>query len=123
MNLKEKLWSLVSQYVRRRDRGICFTCGMKYWNGDLGENDWKRMDAGHFLHGGLDFDLMNIHCQCTNCNRVLGGNMKVYRMKMISRYGEAAIADLMRRRQEVFKPSDEWLLAEIEKIKLLLEVI
>lgn len=123
MDLKEVLWKLISVYVRRRDRGICFTCGIRYWNDDLGENDWKRMDAGHFLHGALDFDLWNIHCQCQKCNRELGGNLVVYRQKMIAFYGKKTVEDMVRRSKEVFKPTDLWLQKEINRIQLLLDVI
>ena len=27
--LKNKLWKVCSEYIRRRDKGICFTCGRK----------------------------------------------------------------------------------------------
>lgn len=120
MTLEKKLWGLVSEYVRRKENGICFTCGMRYWNEELGENDWKSMHAGHFRHGALDFDLMNIHCQCPPCNIDLGGNLKEYEFQMLQEYGTKAVNDLIKRSREVFIASDQWLLSKIEEMKNLL---
>ena len=55
IRLRDRAWILCSEYIRKRDKGICFTCGEP---GD---------QAGHFKHGKnceRYFDEYNIHCQC-----------------------------------------------------------
>lgn len=56
--IHKKAWTIFSKYVRFiRDKGVCYTCGVK--------KDPKDMDAGHYKHSDcLDFDEMNVHCQC-----------------------------------------------------------
>jgi len=70
--LKDKLWKLVSEYVRRRHADsngyvACYTCGtIKHW---------KEGDAGHGIAGRKNmvlFDLEVLRFQCKNCNRNQG---------------------------------------------------
>lgn len=80
---KQKAWKAFSDYVRKRDAVgdyvACFTCDtIKHW---------KEMQAGHFKHGVLDFDEINIHGQCVRCNKYLSGNLSVYAERLIYRYG------------------------------------
>ena len=65
-----------------RHYGICFTCGANVPISDL--------QCGHFVSGrtnALFFEEHNSHIQCTKCNTFLGGNLEVYREKMIEKYG------------------------------------
>lgn len=69
--LKRKLWKVFSEYIRKRDKGICFTCGRKC--------EGSGYHAGHFISkavGGvvLYFHPENVRGQCYNCNINLGGN-------------------------------------------------
>ena len=73
--LKKKLWKVFSEYIRKRDKNICFTCG-KYATG-------SGYHAGHFIPksvGGLAlyFHEDNVHGQCFSCNINLGGNQYEY---------------------------------------------
>lgn len=104
-NLKKSIWSLFSEWVRRNEKGICWTCGDK--------KHWKEMQAGHYIHNKLDFDPINVHCQCVRCNHFLSGNLGVYGEKMIKTYGQDVIDDLRRRSNVIFKPSRQ----ELEEIK------
>lgn len=71
---------MMSEFVRRRDKGVCFTCGV--------QKPWKEMEAGHFIHRDhLDFNFVNINCQCARCNKFLSGNLDVYAEKLITKYG------------------------------------
>jgi hypothetical protein len=71
------------------------------------------MNAGHYIHKDcLDFDPVNIHCQCVRCNKYLSGNLGVYAERLIMEYGEEAIAELRIRSQEIKK----FTLAELEEI-------
>ncbi|MEK7578146.1 MAG: recombination protein NinG [Patescibacteria group bacterium] len=101
--LLKKLWSLFSEYVRKKSKGICFTCGIK--------GHYKSLDAGHYCHGRLDFDELNIQAQCTRCNRYLHGNLGIYAEKLIAKYGEAAIKDLRIRAAKVKK----WEIEELQE--------
>ena len=85
----KRAWKVFSKWVRRV--GVveylpCFTCGKIY--------PVKELDAGHFLHGKLDFDPINIQPQCTRCNRFLHGNLWEYGKRLTALYGEKAIDQL-----------------------------
>ena len=92
--LEKKAWKVFSEYIRKRD-GRCFTCGAR--------KELKELDAGHFYHGKLDFDEMNIHAQCTKCNRFLHGNLGEYAIRLIDTYGREAFDELGKRRWAVNK--------------------
>ena len=93
--LHKKTWKLYSEYVRRTENGICYTCGVS--------RHWKDMDAGHYIHlDALDFDPINIHCQCTRCNRFLHGNLGVYAERLMIEYG-FDVVDRLRRRANIIK--------------------
>lgn len=73
--LKRKLWKVFSEYIRKRDGGICFTCGRAAQG--------SGYHAGHFVAksvGGLTlyFNEENVRGQCYNCNINLGGNSYLF---------------------------------------------
>ena len=87
------LWRVFTEYIRRRDRGRCFTCGVV--------GHWKAMQAGHFIHGSVSgkfnplyFDEQNVHCQCAICNTYSGGMPGEYRQRLKARYGLRAVLAL-----------------------------
>ena len=84
--LKKKTWEQVSFYVRHKEKGICFTCGLR--------NNPKDTHCGHFIHGRLDYNEMNLHCQCPRCNIFLNGNLVEYTMRMIEKYGKDKVDEL-----------------------------
>jgi len=61
------------------------------------------MDAGHFKHNRLDFDEMNIHCQCTRCNRFLHGNLGEYAIRLMEKYGKSELDSLVFRSNQIKK--------------------
>ena len=73
--LKRKAWEKFSKWIRNRDKK-CVTCG-----------NFNQLQAGHFWHGVLDFDEMNINAQCKRCNVWLSGNLAVYSNYLIDKYG------------------------------------
>ena len=94
--LKKKLWKVFSEYIRKRDRGICFTCGR--------HAEGSGYHAGHFISksvGGLAlyFHEKNVCGQCYNCNINLGGNQYIFGTKL----GRATVEELERERQKVIK--------------------
>ena len=95
-SLKKKAWDLFSRYVRKRDEGVCYTCG------DI--RPWKEQNAGHFVHKDcLDYDEMNIHCQCVRCNKWLHGNLATYSLKLICDYGLDAVNELIIKGNQIKK--------------------
>ena len=62
--------------------GVCFTCGETF--------SFSELHCGHYISGrgnAVFFEENNSHSQCMICNTVKGGNLKVYREKMIDKYG------------------------------------
>ena len=101
--LHKKAWKLQSEFIRRSERGFCFTCGS--------HGDWKDMQAGHYIHGNrMDFVPLNIHCQCVRCNKWLHGNAGVYAERLIAEYGEKAVAQI----REVSKHEHKFTIFELE---------
>ena len=95
-SLRKKAWSLQSEYIRRSENYICFTCGVHLTK--------ATSQAGHYIHKDcLDFDSVNIHCQCVRCNKWLSGNQGIYAERLIADYGLDAILDLRRRAEVVRK--------------------
>ncbi len=74
---KEKLWKLVSIYVRTKDADdngyvACYTCG--------NIDHWKGMQAGHGIGGRKNavlYDLEVLRPQCPGCN-MMGRNGEQY---------------------------------------------
>jgi len=94
--LRKKAWSLQSEYIRRLAQGKCFTCG--------DTKDWKKQQAGHYIHKDcLDYDPININCQCVRCNKWLHGNSGAYAERLIAEYGEQAVAELRVRAEKIKK--------------------
>ena len=71
-------------YIRARDADLpCISC-QKFHTG--------QWDAGHFqsvgAHIELRFEELNVHRQCSPCNRRKGGNLIEYRIHLKDRIGE-----------------------------------
>jgi 5-methylcytosine-specific restriction endonuclease McrA len=132
--LKEKLWKLTSEYIRRRDhaefqagegKGMaedlskCCTCGII--------KPWKELQAGHFVARaqGLAtyFDERNIHSQCFRCNCNLGGNGAEYYPFMEKKYGKAVIDELRRLSRTTVKFTEADYEEMIEETKKKLEAL
>ena len=97
-SLKRELWKLVSEYVRRKEKGICFSCGKKA--------DWKEQHCGHWSHQGryseLAYDDDSIlHTQCPSCNTFKHGNLDNYTLKMIEVYSLEAVQEFHKKSLKV----------------------
>lgn len=85
--LKAKLWKVFSEWVRKRDGGVCFICERKC--------EGSGYHAAHFIPksvGGivLYFHPDNVHGCCYHCNINLGGNLYEYSLKL----GPEKVAEL-----------------------------
>ena len=109
IDLHRKAWDVFSRWIRNRDQ-LCVTCGSR-----------GNLNAGHFWHGVLDFDEININAQCTKCNNYMSGNLAPYSIYLIRKYGQVAFEDLERRHWLALRGefrSDADYLKIIEKYKL-----
>ncbi len=85
--LKEKAWNVFSLWIRNRDKK-CVSCGIQFWNEQLGEFGVKGLQGGHFHHAVLDFDEENINAQCSQCNHYKSGNLAKYSLYLLNKLGE-----------------------------------
>jgi hypothetical protein len=110
---KRKLWSIFSEYIRRRDadeNGMvkCISCPtIKHW---------KEVDAGHFRPKSLGLPVYfvekNVHPQCTYCNHVKEGNAYEYGLALIEKYGKGIIEEIDGMRHTPLK----WSCADYEEM-------
>lgn len=115
--LFNKAWKLCSEYIRRRDKGICFTCGNK--------KPWKMQQAGHFIHGKttpIYFNEYNISSQCVRCNKWLHGNLGIYGVKLIKKYGQKKVDELMAKKDTLHYYTIKELKEIIDKYEKLLSI-
>jgi hypothetical protein len=111
--LKNKVWRVFSKYIRLRDKYTCFTCGKVERPGQ----------AGHRYHGRLDYDPINVNCQCPRCNKWLHGNLGEYERRLVEKYGQDVADELHLRANKSWKPSrqelEELLIYWSEQLKVL----
>ena len=101
--LFDRAWKAFRDYIIKRDKNVCFTCGK--W-GDNG---------GHFIHGKEKptyFDPKNVHCQCRRCNLFLDGNRDEYLRKIQLKYGIKKGDRLLKQKYQIKR----WSVKELEKI-------
>ena len=108
---KKRLWIVFSQYIRRRDRCVCISCGVK--------KSLVEMDAGHYVPrtAGLSlyFDERNVNAQCQSCNRFRHGNLSQYALGLRKKYGESILEELEADRLKLKKYSKQEYLDLIEE--------
>ena len=105
--ITNEIWKYFSEYIRIRDKFTCYTCGKVE----------KPGQAGHYIHNKLDFDPINVHCQCVACNKWKSGNLGVYAERLIFEYGADVVQDLRTRSNEIWKPSRTELAKLLEQWK------
>lgn len=120
--LRAELWSVFREFIKARDKCICFTCG-KLVRG-------QNCHAGHFITGAtcpppLYFDEHNVHCQCYRCNVHLSGNWVVYEERLRYVYGDEIVDELKRRRGHSIKWTrqdyEDMILEYRDKVKALVD--
>lgn len=87
-SLHKKAWKLQSIWVRRRDGGVCITCGLLC--------EFKKCNAGHFVHGKrYNYLEKNTSCQCVRCNLRKHGNLGRYAVNLDKKYGAGTAQELI----------------------------
>jgi hypothetical protein len=107
--LKAKAFGVFAAWIKRKEKGTCFTCGKKVTG--------IHAHAGHFIHGALDFCEYNIHCQCETCNIWERGNPAKYLNLMAHEYGWDLVNNLKAEARMIYKPTREELELIIEHYK------
>lgn len=113
---KHRAWYYFASYIKKRDKGICFTCGNRA--------SGRAYHAGHFIQAfgnqNVFFDETNVHGQCAKCNLWLSGNLGIYSMKLREKYGESHDKELLKksRKTKQFSEKDLQEIKEIYKKKL-----
>lgn len=101
--LDEELWKVFSEYTRRRyadqyGRVKCFTCS--------NVDDWKKMDAGHFItrrQAATKFDELNVMPQCKACNIFGQGKQFEFALELDRVYGEGTAEGLLQKSKMLCK--------------------
>jgi len=87
--LIKELDAIYSKYIRKRDKGVCFTCGK--------EAPQKKMQAGHYISRRVlscRYYDKNVHCQCVACNIYKEGNKPAYALALQKKYGKGILEEL-----------------------------
>jgi hypothetical protein len=113
--LKKKLDRVFSIFIRKRDKGVCFTCDKKL--------PWKQQQNGHYISRGvliLRWDERNCNCQCVGCNIFKNGNMAEYAIRLMKKHGPAILVDLDREKWKILKMSRQDYVDLIDKYEKLI---
>ena len=86
--LLKEAQQVFNKYIRTRDEGlVCISCGSD-----------KANQAGHWISvkqsGALRYHEWNVNLQCAGCNLYLHGNQVMYRVGLVQKIGEKAVAEL-----------------------------
>ena len=86
--LTEEAQRVFNKYIRTRDEGLtCISCGSD-----------KANQAGHWISikqsSALRFNEWNVNLQCAGCNLYLHGNQVMYRVGLVRKIGDRAVAEL-----------------------------
>lgn len=103
--LKRRAWKAIADFIKKRDGYRCVTCGSMH----------GPMQAGHYEHDVLDYDEININCQCKRCNRFLSGNLGRYGDYLREKHGEVEYQAL-RARAQFAKKGRRYYAWELESI-------
>lgn len=107
-SLKKKLDKIFSEYIRKRDKARCFTCGK--------QGEVKTMQCGHYVprqHLVTRYSEINCNTQCVGCNVFKRGNMDEYALKLKKKYGPRVLEELNREKYKIHKWTIEDYLGKI----------
>lgn len=121
--IKDRAWSILSDYVRMRDwilYGTCVATGSKIAH-------WRDGDAGHFHslggHGACSgFDVLNVHLQSKHSNHLSSfADGAPFERELVRRYGEWIVDDLNRKKNTTVKADDFFFIAKIAEVYALFQ--
>lgn len=104
--LKKRLWTVFSQYIRLRDADskgyvYCVCSGTKmFWQGSRKQPGTEQANSGHFLGKKicppLYFEESNVHVQSSYINSVGEGMQYQHGLYIIKKYGQAELDRLFK---------------------------
>lgn len=110
----DKYCSLIVRIKASDKFGVCdcYCCGKRL--------PWKQVDCAHYVsrqHLQSRFDLdSNLRVNCTNCNRVLRGNLGEYRKHLVREIGEEKVKELETRPpRKISTPELEEILKQVKR--------
>lgn len=111
--LKEELWEICKQIVRKRDGNVCVICNKS----ELVGSGWH---TGHFIASSvcgafLRYDLRNLHSSCYNCNINLGSNGSVFFLSLEKKYGREFVDAIFRDKIITIKADDQFYNQKIKE--------
>lgn len=86
--------------------GVCYTCGLPSF--------WKYQECGHFKgrkNMSTRFELVGSRPQCDKCNCFLGGNLEIFRKKLIEDIGLEEVEEI----EMLAKQERKWGRAEMRE--------
>ncbi len=95
-NLKKKADKIFSEYIRRRDNGLCVCCGKVA--------TWQEMQCGHYYSRGkfgTRYNEINCNSCCCRCNVFLSGNYPAYSEFMYNKYTKKQMTKLKEESKKV----------------------
>lgn len=116
--LKNKLWDLCKQIIRKKYQHECYTCQAK---GLVGSN----LQTGHMwakasLGAHLKHDLRILRPQCFACNIHRGGMGADFYVRMVKENGQEYMDSLEKERTITIKADETWYTAKIEEYQSIL---
>ena len=105
--LKKKLDAVFSEYIRKRDKGKCITCG--------NAKEWKFQQCGHYVsraHNSLRYSELNCNCQCVACNCYKAGNMDEYALALQKLYGN----DILKKLNKIKQTTKRFTTTELQEL-------
>ena len=108
----DKYCSLITRMSASDKFGVasCYTCGRRI--------PWKCLDCGHYITRqriGTRFDFDNLRPQCQNCNRLLRGNLEIYKKHLLREIGQKKLDELELKKTNKITTPD--LREMLEKVK------
>lgn len=94
--LKKLADKYFSEYIRKRDNYVCFTCGKK--------GDKTNIQNGHYVSrsfNALRFSERNCHAQCVGCNIFKRGAMDEYAISLVKKHGPEILQELAEEKRKV----------------------
>lgn len=116
--LKKLADKVFSDYIRQRDKYVCFTCGKK--------GDKTNIQNGHYVSrafNSLRFDERNCAAQCVGCNIFRKGNIDEYALALLKKFGPEILKELAAEKRKVKQFTVRELEGMIEEFKNKLRVL
>jgi 5-methylcytosine-specific restriction endonuclease McrA len=115
--IARQAWALMSQYIRLRDKGKCFTCGVV--------RPIEEMQAGHYHHAkvtnAVSYDKRNVNCQCPECNTGGNGRSVEYGERLVELYGQDVLDELALAKHEGSIRPIGWFGDKIKELRAMIE--